>query len=214
MYRWFHQDGFKKDKHKVTVKMTDMTENLATASRAWMTDKDTMPVIPVGDLTADNLKCKCPVCTYVKTNNLFHEYLGTDSEAGTLVSLHNLWFEIDLDKNIYDMAQNKPEELFDFLWETYGKKKQYNNILRFMKEYYYTDLEKFINKHPYNNKFNGHRNIELESWLGAERTNLRMAEDRLQKGAKVKKQKKKKGSKIEIVKDEPEYKEKDEDWVT
>jgi len=179
MYRWFHLNGMKKDKAKLNADVSD---------------KDVKLLLK---------ECGCPICKDAKISDL----KGSDSEAGTLISLHNLWHEIQMDKDITKMTE-KPKDLFKFLWKGYNDRGRYNRIIRMMKEYLDTDLDRFVKKYPYNNKFNAHRNVQLESWLGVERTELKMAEERLQKSSKKKKAKKK----VEIVKEEPKYELKDEDW--
>jgi len=169
MYRWYHLDGFKKDKLKVNA------------------DYD-------GDLP-----CKCPVCQVTDVEDM----KGADSEAGTLISLHNLYHEIELDKQIQKLSK-EPKKLFKLLWKEYGDRSRYNKILKVMKDFNDLSIDKFIIKYPYKNKFCAHRNVQLESWLGEERTELKLAENK--KEQKIKKNKKFKRD-VEI------YDIEDEDWI-
>jgi len=189
MYRWYHLDGFKKDKHRITGKKKKY-------QGIWGEHEE-----PITTVT--KLSCKCPVCSVVPVE----EMKTADSEGCGYVCLHNLYHEIELDKQITKLSK-EPNKLLKFLNNCYNDRNQYNKIIRLIKEYINMDTEKFIKRHPYNNKFNAFRNVQLETWLGDNRTELRMAEERLQKTSK----KKKATKKAEIVKEEPKYQLKDEDW--
>ena len=166
------------------------------------------------------LPCDCPVCKEAKIEDM----KVADSEAGTLISLHNLWHEIELDKKIFELSSN-PSKLFDFLAESYGSKilasfdwlsddrkfavdKRYRNVFKMIELYLDKPIEEFIQLYPYNNKFNSTKNIEVETALSESRHELKLAKERLQKDSKKKKPKKK----AEVKEKSMDWKIKDGDW--
>lgn len=200
MYRWYHLDGQKKDKFRVTSQMEKVSNSGNLDD--WELSIQKSQEIPVCDLK--ELTCDCPICTNVK----FSDMLGADSEAGTLVSLHNLWKEIEIDAKIKKLSEN-PEDLLDYLWESYGVtktsyRKNYYWMLRAMKDFVKfaekDELDEFTNVYYYKNKYRQNVSDSLNKWISGKEyeKELEKAEERYLKKPKVKKPKSKSKSKPKI----------------
>jgi len=134
MYRWYHLDGFKRDKLKVNAEYNG------------------------------GLPCNCPICKVADVEDM----KGADSEAGTLISLHNLYHEKELNKQIEELDGDF-EKLKDFIWKGYGKKSRYSRFFdkhKLFREFYKKSIDQFVKDYPYyNNKFLCNRNLSIENIL-------------------------------------------------
>ena len=154
MYRWYHIDGEKRDKYRITGQSQKIGKNHRTL---FGEEVD----LPAGEIT--ELTCDCPVCT----NADIKDMLGSDSEAGTLISLHNMYKEVELDHMFKKMADE--DKLLPYIQHRYGRNKKNRMIIKAIEDYCRMDIQDFISnpRYVYRNKFyHTHLGSDLNVWLG------------------------------------------------
>ena len=86
--------------------------------------------------------CLCPVCSHLRD---IEDMKGEGSVPGALISLHNLWKEIEKDRWIQSLIDS-PDDLFRYL----DLKSKPQNIQKRVEYIFaYEDLEKYCKKFPY-----------------------------------------------------------------
>jgi len=154
MYRWYHIDGEKRDKYRITANEEKISENHRQLDEAVVGE---IKPIPAGEI--EELSCDCPVCT----QSNFQDMLGSDSEAGTLISLHNMYKEVQLNDKYTKMAQEGT--LIDHLQEKFDNWK-YRKMIKVIRDYYRMDTQDFVKTKAYKNKYYASRTGNLDIWTG------------------------------------------------
>jgi len=157
MYRWYHIDGEKRDKYRITGNFEKMGENHRSLNGE-------VVEVPAGEIS--ELTCQCPVCKNAKIEDM----LGSDSEAGTLISLHNMYKEVELNDKFQKLAQK--DELLPYIQQRYSTNTKNRMIIKAIEDFYRMDTQDFIElpQYRYRNKhFISHVGCSLDAWTGEEK---------------------------------------------